>query len=498
MVVIAQAKGQSAPAVSNQSVDPQQRLQRLQAAMDRTESELLTSERKLQELKQEMLELSRDIAAQKQSPDAGQPNAAVSAGRQATQSPGVSSSKGDADSRGQEQASMEASQIATLDQSKVESQSKYPVRITGTVLLNGFVNSGGVEQPAAPTLALGGRGNTGLALTQTVVGLDADGPRLWGAASRADVRVDFFGGTGTSNYTGPAGLLRLRTAHATLDWGRTQLFFSRDRPLLNPNLPESLVAVAQPELAWSGNLWSWNPQLGVTHTIGSRTRFRFQAAFIDPGDPPGAGVQSSPATLAEASRYPGTEARIAVLGSSDEQGAQLGVGGYFSPHYLSSNTGGTARFHFDAWAATLDYRLPLSHHVLLTGSFYRGQSLGGLGGGGYADYVYRTTPAGLDVRGLEAVGGWAQLHHSVTQRISWNVGFGMDNAFSREVREYAGAATVNPYGGIARNSTIFTNVMYSPTASLLFSVEYRNLHTAPALLPLWISNTTGVAAAYRF
>ncbi len=463
--------------------------------MDRTEAEMHASERRLQELQQELLELRSEMAGNPETPSGSTHEAVNHAGPPGS---GASSSSRDEGRPAEEQTSMQASQIATLDQSKVESASKYPVRVTGTVLLNGFANSGGVDQPAAPTSAMGGRGSTGLALTQTVLGLDADGPRLWGSGSRADVRVDFFGASGTQTYTGSAGLLRLRTAHAALEWKQTKLFFALDRPIINPNTPESLVAVAQPELAWSGNLWSWNPQLGVVRTIGTGTRLRFEAALIDPGNPPEPVPGNATVTLAESSRYPGTEARIAVLGNSEERSVQVGIGGYFSPHYLASAYYGKPGFSFDAWAATLDYKFPLGHGVVLTGLAYRGQSLGGLGGGGYADYVYRTGPTGFDARGLEAVGGWTQLHQTVTQRISWNAGFGMDNAFSDEVRAYAGSATSSPYSSIARNRTVFANVIYNPTASLLFSLEYRNLYTAPVMLPLRISNITGIGAAYRF
>lgn len=484
------------PASSKLS-EEQQHLERLQAAVDQTETEIVASERQLRELKQELQELREQIASKHVSPGSDQGAAVPSpAGTVARTTPLASENA----ERTSEQAEMQASQIATLDQLKVESASRYPVRITGTLLLNGFVNSGGVDQAVDPTSALGGRGSTGLSLTQTVLGLDASGPHLWGASSRADVRVDFFGESGSQGYNTGNGFLRLRTAHAALNWGKTELFFSLDRTLLNPHAPESLVAVGEPELAWSGNLWSWSPQLGISHTLGTRTRVRFQAALIDPRDPPNAaGLGANPGvTLSEASRYPGTEARLAVLGSSDEHSMQVGVGGYFSPHRVSVTTPSKNSVGFDAWAATLDLKLPLTHGFTLTGSAYRGQSLGGLGGGGYADYVYQATPQETYLRGLEAVGGWAQLHQKVTERASWNVGLGLDNAFSGQVRDYAEAAAVNPYSSIARNRTLFANFIYSPTSFLLFSIEYRNLHTAPTTLPLWISNTTGLAVAYRF
>ena len=40
---------------------------------------------------------------------------------------------------------MQESQIATQEQAKVESESKYSVKITGLLLMNGFVNTRAVD-----------------------------------------------------------------------------------------------------------------------------------------------------------------------------------------------------------------------------------------------------------------------------------------------------------------------------------------------------------------
>lgn len=87
---------------------------------------------------------------------------------------------------------------------------------------------------------------------------------LFGAASGADVRVDFFGRTSQGGYSSAGGVLRLRTAHAALHWKNTEAFAELDRRILNLNVPSSLTAVATPPLAWSGDLWNWSPQVGVT------------------------------------------------------------------------------------------------------------------------------------------------------------------------------------------------------------------------------------------
>src|ERR1700728_4202665 len=116
-----------------------------------------------------------------------------------------------------ERQAIEESQIATHEITKVETESKYPLKVSGLLLLNGFVNTRQVDVSASPAYAISGPGSTGLSLRQTVLGLDARGPHLFSATSRADLRVDFFANGQQSNYAA-SGLLRLRTAHAQLDW----------------------------------------------------------------------------------------------------------------------------------------------------------------------------------------------------------------------------------------------------------------------------------------
>jgi len=276
-----------------------------------------------------------------------------------------------------------------------------------------------------------------------------------------------------------------------------------DRPLFSPDSPTSLAAVAMPPLAWSGNLWTWNPQLGVTHDLsfaGSHS-LRLQAALMDVGDAPVSPVAATltdpsilQPTASERSRWPGVETRIAVLGSKqDETGNHFGVGGYFAPHLTSF--GG----RFDSWAATADTRLRLPAHMEFTANFYRGLGLGGLGGGAYKDFVYRTDPGstGYYFRPLEDAGGWAQLKEKFSERIELNAAFGIDNVFAKELRPYAVPAT-DAYQNLARNHTYTGNVIYSPSAYLLFSLEYRHLDSFPVLGPSIGANVIGLAAGYKF
>jgi hypothetical protein len=471
------------------------KLQRLTEAIGRTEAQLAASQQQIIELQREVNAL-KDQVAHEQSL-AGQPAGSGAAKpEQSGQDKQLAQTVEDLSER----QTVQQSEIAIHEQSKVESESKYPVKISGLILLNGFINSSTVDAAATPTFTVGGSGSSGASLRQTILGVDARGPHLFGATSSADLRVDFDGVAGASSYNNAAGLLRLRTAHADLTWQATEVFFALDRPILSPNAPTSLTAVAEPALAWSGNLWSWNPQLGVQHDIqvSQSYRVRLQTALIDAGDPPGLTSSVAPPLLplpngSERSRWPGVETRIALLGTEGDRSAAFGVGGYFSPHRTPYNTS------YDAWAATLDYRLPLPARLQWSGSAYRGLGLGGLGGGGFKDYIFATNPNTryTYVQPLDDVGGWTQLKQRVTERLEWNIAYGIDNVFAGQLRPYA-VTTYAPYQNLARNRAFFANIIYSPSAYLLFSLEYRRLESSPINAPTSSANIFGLAAAYKF
>jgi hypothetical protein len=461
----------------------QSQVDRLAEMVNREQAALESSQRQIEELRRQVAELQGQLVGTRQAP-------------KQTEDEAVARLNADVENI-REQQQVQQSEIATHQQDKVESASKFPVKLTGLILMNTFANTAAVDIPQSPTVATGGGGTTGISLRQTVLGLDARGPHLFGASSDADVRIDFFGGVGQGGgYSQNGGVARLRTAHAELAWERTRAFFAMDRPIVSPNTPTSITAIAQPALSWSGNLWNWMPQVGGEQTLrfNDSSRMSVQAAIADVPDPPLQQQSIAPVpvtSLGEASRWPGTEARLGYARGNDLTGLRVGVGGYFSPHTFSQN------FNFDAWAATVDYRIPLFAHLESSGSFYRGLALGGLGGGAFKDYLYAQQNTEYYYRPLDDVGGWTQLKARATERLEFNVAYGLDNAFAHEIRPFAfNAATA--YQGLARNSTWFTNVIYSPTAYTLFSFEYRRIDSSYAIGPHSVADVYGVAGGYRF
>src|ERR1017187_2734972 len=467
-----------------------EQIQKLSDAMASTQAQLEQSQSQLEEMRKELSELRRQMV---------QGGAAISSPapyESASTDPYSASGTPeelDAAARAiRERLAVEESQIETHEQTKVETESRYPIKVTGMLLLNGFVNTSAVDMAATPTVALAGPGSAGASVRQTILGIDARGPHLFGASSFADLRVDFSGSpainTSTTSYPSyynvNSTLLRLRTAHAGLQWDHIQAFFSLDHPIISPESPTSLTAVAEPPLAWSGNLWTWNPQGGVTVNLepSGLRGVQIQAALIDAGDAPltpvvapsGASTAASPSSAEQSSR-PGVKARVALYGSDrDADRSHIGLGGYFAPHLTSLNRS------FDSWAGTLDTRLLLFAGLQLSGSFYRGLGLGGLGGGAYKDFAYKANPTtgGYYFRALDDVGGWTQLKEKFNERLEFNAAYGMDNVFAGEMRHYI-VTGGTMYQNLTVNRTFTGNVIYAPSAYLLFSLEYRRLKSSP-------------------
>jgi hypothetical protein len=477
-----------------------QQVERLSAAMTQAAAQVEASQKLLLDLQQQMAVLKLRMAAEAAAGSTAKAPPTSPANASATPSANAPASPSDLEDI-REQLAIASSQIATHDQSKVETQSKFPLTVTGLLLFNTFVNTRAVDIPSSPSYVLSGSGSTGFSVRQTILGLDARGPHLFGAISRANLRTDFFASDSSSGYTA-GGLLRLRTARAELDWSTTQAYFSLDRTLLEPNAPTSLLAIGQPELAWSGNLWTWNPQAGVSQRISLKgsSAFELQAALIDPSDPlaPGSTATSSNVSSSERSRWPGVEARISwhsrpnPASNPSQDGFAFGAGGYFSPHRTIDGQ------RYDAWAASLDARVPITRFVELYGSAYRGQALGGLGGSGYVDYLNRYVGYTPIARALDDVGGWAQIHARPSERFEWNAGYGIDNPFAGETEYVSYFGSGYGYQGLARNRTCFTNAIYNPKANLLFSLEYRRLWSNYLGTPTYRGNVIGLGAGYKF
>ena len=78
--------------------------------------------------------------------------------------------------------------------------------------------------------------------------------------------------------------------------------------------------------------------------------------------------------------------------------------------------------------------------LTLSGEFYRGRAVGGLGAAIGQTIVFGDNPQTnplAPLRGLNSAGGWAQLKFQVMPKLELNGVFAQDDAFASDVRGFA-------------------------------------------------------------
>jgi regulator of replication initiation timing len=380
----------------------------------------------------------------------------------------------------EESAQLLNSKVDDQYQTKVESASKYRVRLSGLALLNLFANRGPFDNTDFPAYVpqstpFNSSSTFGATMRQSELGLEVFGPALAGAKTSANVQVDFSGGFPSTLNGASYGLVRLRIASMRLDWHDTSVVAGQDNLFVSPNSPTSFASLAIPALAYQGNLWGWTPQVRVEHrfTLQNDQDLVLQAGLLDnlTGEPPFAPYDRL-RQAGEASGQPAYGVRVAWIRRLFGQNMTLGTAGYYG-----RQSWGFSR-HVDGWAGMTDWEVPLAPHVSLTGEFYRGRAIGGLGGGIGRSTLYSGSiydPA-TRVIGLDSVGGWSQLKFRATSRLEFNGAFGVDNPMASDVRAFPQSVSyADPT--LVQNRSAFVNFIYRPRSNLLFSTEYRRLRT---------------------
>jgi regulator of replication initiation timing len=478
-------------------------LQQLQSQVQQLSSQVQSLKAQQQSAQAESAMLRRELDAAKSQlsafaaqPVAVQPSPAMaSSARQA-------STADDRINKLEENQTMADAKIAEQSQTKVESASKYRLRLSGILLFNSYINRGSVDNQDFPQIAtpqgpLESGGTFGASLRQSQVGIQGFGPTIAGARTSADLQFDFAGGFPDQPNGVSFGVMRLRTATVRFDWQNTSLIGGQDTLFISPLAPTSLATLAVPPLAYSGNLWAWTPQLRVEHrfAISDSSSLLLQGGLLDSwsGEPPESQSYRYP-TWGESSGQPAYAARVAWSKAIYGQKMTVGAGGYYGRQHW-----GYTR-NVDAWAGTIDLALPLGRAFEFSSQFYRGRGTGGLGGG-IGQSVLWTGPLYDPATGLSAlnsVGGWAQLKYRATQKLQFNAAFGQDNPYADDLREYGGDPTAHYATPLSRNQTAILNFLYQPRSDIVFSMEYRRLKTSALDAGANTANVINFSLGYIF
>src|ERR1700688_2749685 len=401
----------------------------------------------------------------------------------------------------EESTQLLGSKINEQYQTKVETAAKYRARLSGIVLMNAFHNVGASDNLdfpnyAQPVAAGDPMASFGATLRQTEIGLEIFGPTVAGAKSSASVQFDFAGGFPSTPNGAHFGIARMQTANLRLDWKNTSVIAGQDSLFLTPLSPTSFASLATPAFAYAGNLWGWTPQIRLEHrfNLANSQTLTLQGGILDNLDwqPPNAEFYRS-AQAGEQSGQPAYALRTAWSRPVFDHPLSIGAAGYFGRQDWSWDR------YVDAWAGMADWQIPILRRLALSGEFYRGRGVGGLGAGIGSAVLFGGDPsnASTRIRGLDSAGGWSQLKFQLTPKLELNGVFAEDNAFATDVRGFATDAN-NFTPILGRNRGELGNLIYRPRSDLLLSAEFRRLHTFPIFASPSVTNQINLAMGILF
>lgn len=491
------AQSTSQSAGSAPSTDTDARIAALDRSLQETRTELTETRAEIRQLRVLLEAMNQKIAASApQNPPAQSSAQAPAPTQPLEQSPAPPAQISEDDWQ------IVKAEVQQQAQEKVESGSKYHVRLSGMALFNAFDVNGRVDDLDVPTLAFprspgSAPGSVGASLRQSLFGLTGTGPDLFGARTSADLQLDFFGGLPSGYGGGSSGIVRLRLARIRFDWDHTSIIGGLDTPFFSPEVPTSFMSVAVPAFASSGNLWTWSPTIRVERRFDTGfSQFKIEAGFLAPSAYAISSAGVRVPTPGEDSRQPVYAVRFSANGAHGDRPPAVGVSAiYFPQRFPSVAT-------VSGWGGTLDWRFPLLPHTELSGEFFAGKGLDSFGGVPaprissqvYNEYLEVGAPA---LAQIPMMGGWSQLKITLDARNEFNVAVGAGGRNSSELAQDSLLFPTLQYLS-PRNQTLFVNYIFRPRSDLLFSPEYRRLRTYPLNGSPAIASQIGMAAGFLF
>jgi len=346
-------------------------------------------------------------------------------------------------------------QVAELAQSKVESTTRFPLKLFGTIHTHMFANTDepnwmDVPNIVQPAPAGGQAGTFSAAVRQTRIGLAADGPLVGGARTSGVIAMDFFGGIPGFQTGQVMPLPRLVVGFARIESDRLAFQAGQDHVILAPRDPSSLAAFAFPSLFRSGNLYLRAPQARGEAAI--TPGLRVTAGILAPvgGDLPGENYRFVPPALGgERSRHPAFQAHLGYSSNADVDALRrvaFGVSGHFARERRDGRLD-------ESWAGAVDFAVRRDG-VGAAGELFTGRNIDAFGGG-----------TGLDAR---AAGGWGELQFFPTSRLAASAGLGLDRL--------RGAVAILPR---RENRSVYGTVSFALTPEIEAALEYHRLATRP-------------------
>jgi hypothetical protein len=364
--------------------------------------------------------------------------------------------------------------IAEQSQTKVEASQKFPVQLTGMLLFNAFLNSGNRENPVSYGL-LAGPDRSGATARQTLLGFNFQGPRLPGDGHvNGTLMMDFWSGPSQPGNN----WLRLRRANLSLDWSNRSFSVGQDKPLISPYEPTSLAEVGVPALAGAGNLWLWLPQAKYEERfrITQSTGITGQVALLQTDESRSA-VPAVYASSLDKAR-PALEGRLAFWHKFDDvRRFEIAPGFHVSTTHVNGQSVASR-------IGSVDWLLTPMARLKITGTFYHGQDISGLGS---LNNGFAITETGHVVP-VHSSGGWMQVSVPLTNRLTWNLFSGLEDDRSTSLNKYS----------TVRGFSYASNLLYHLGPNVVLGLEALQLRTRSLSGDTDLHNSYDLAIGYLF
>ena len=378
-----------------------------------------------------------------------------------------------------DEVSLLQTQVQEQAQTKIESSSKFPMKVFGTVVSNTFLNTGepnwldipniaGLKQPGFKP------GSFNSSLRQSRIGVLLEGPEVRGMKMNGTMVMDFFGGIPDFQTGQVIALPRLLYGYVRLDGEKSAIEIGQDHMILAPKNPTSLAGMAFPLLYRSGNLYLRAPQIRGERTFssGSAGQIRIVGGILSPvaGDF-GGPYQFVPLNLAgERSRMPAVQSRISwratPAGPYEQPQWEFGVSGHYGrQRYITGVV--------PSWASSADFDFSAGRFGM-GGEVFVGRNLSAFGGS--------------LAQMAKSTGGFIETRIAATRRLSFNGGYGTDRLFDQ----------IKYPAPLSRNANFFANTIYNFTPEFRGAFEYQRLQTKWIPEGLRKNNHFNLSFAYSF
>lgn len=337
--------------------------------------------------------------------------------------------------------------------------SKHKIKMYGFLKLDASLDDSRTDNPDAPRYALSeatteSESQFAMTAMNTRIGLKYDGPQLAEANVVGNVELDFYD-TSTDN----SQRLRMRHAFVELQYPKWAVLAGQTWDVFGPLGPNSLNTNGY---LWNGgNIGFRRAQVRLTNYFDVNSNKKIITQFSvnrNIGSTDGFGTGSN---SGENSGVPLLEGRVAYKFPLLKETATVGVSGIYGNEEYNRTSTTESSYDIPQWAYGLDLAVPLNSKLSLKGEFFSGSNLdaflAGIGQG-----INTTTEKGIDT-----IGGWAQLSYKASAKHSFNLGYGIDNPSNEDLNS----------GNRSKNEVIFMNLIYDLYKGVQLGFEYSHFQT---------------------